>query len=97
MTAACDPKLCKSSVPIFNTIPKERPYRARASYILPYRIPASGHRNLGLDHYQHFQHFSARVRGEEQRFGLSKVESCPSVRVARVNRVKCSSRKSQTP
>ena len=71
MTAACDPKLCKSLVPIFNTIPKERPYRARASYILPYRICASGHRNLGLDHYQHFQHFSARVRGEEQRFGLS--------------------------
>ena len=74
MTAACDPKLCKSSVPIFNTIPKERPYRARASYILPYRIRASGHRNLGLDHYQHFQHFSALVHSSGRQ-RLSEIQS----------------------
>ena len=34
MTAAWDPKLCKSLVPIFNTILKERPYLRQASYIL---------------------------------------------------------------
>ena len=39
MTAASDPKLCKSLVPIFNTIisKEERPYLRQASYIL-YRI-----------------------------------------------------------
>ena len=77
MTAAWDPKLCKSLVPIFNTILKERPYLRQASYILSlYRIDASGHRNLGSDHYQHFQHFSALVHSRElESEGVREIQS----------------------
>ena len=68
MTAGWDPKLCKSLDRRRFLTPSPRnvhTYARLHTSSLLYRKDASGHRNLGSDHYQHFQHFSALVHFRE--------------------------------
>ena len=77
MTAAWDPKLCKSLARCRFLTPSRRNVHTYAGLHTSSpieSIDASGERNLGSDHYRHFQHFSALVhsRGRQR---LSEIQS----------------------